>query len=79
MFFQQQPPAVIKYFAITLLIKFHSSHILLAFMSYYFLLLSKLKNNWQRRDCDRHGLGPKPTRVILSCPWDLLVGLGEQF
>ena len=76
--FLQQPPAVIKYFAITLSIKFHSSHILLAFTSYSFLLLSKLKYNWQRRDCDRHGLGSKPTRVILSCPWDLLGGLGEQ-
>ena len=22
------------------------------------------------RDCDRHGLGSKPTREILLCPWD---------
>ena len=23
--------------------------------------------NW---DCDRHGLGPKPTCTILLCPWE---------
>ena len=22
------------------------------------------------RDCDRHGLGSKPTRAILLCPWE---------
>ena len=22
------------------------------------------------RDCDRHGFGSKPTRVILLCPWE---------
>ena len=24
----------------------------------------------ERRDCDRHGLGSKPTRTILLCPWE---------
>ena len=24
----------------------------------------------ERRDCDRHGLGSKPTRAILLCPWE---------
>ena len=24
----------------------------------------------QRRDCDRYGLGSKPTRAILLCPWE---------
>ena len=25
---------------------------------------------WLKRlDCDRHGLGSKPTRAILLCPW----------
>ena len=23
----------------------------------------------EHRDCDRHGLGLKPTRAILLCPW----------
>ena len=23
----------------------------------------------ERRDCDRHGFGSKPTRAILLCPW----------
>ena len=38
------------------------------------------------RDCDRHGLGLKPTRIILLCPWKrhltalfLLIGLEKQF
>ena len=40
----------------------------------------------ERRDCDRHGLGSKPTRAIPLCPWErhltavfLLGGLGKQF
>ena len=24
----------------------------------------------KRRYCDRHGLGSKPTRAILFCPWE---------
>ena len=24
----------------------------------------------KRRNCDRHGLGSKPTRAILLCPWE---------
>ena len=24
----------------------------------------------ERRDCDRHGVGSKPTRAILLCPWE---------
>ena len=24
----------------------------------------------KRRDCDRHGLGSKPTRATLLCPWE---------
>ena len=37
----------------------------------------------ERRNCDRLGLGSKPTRAILLCPWERhfpLVGdLGKQF
>ena len=46
-------------------------------------LVGRLK----RRDCDRHGLGLKPTRVIRLCPWERHVlqlfplpgGFGKQF
>ena len=37
-------------------------------------------------DCDRHGLGSKPTRIILLCPWERhftavsrVGALGKQF
>ena len=40
----------------------------------------------ERRNCDQHGLGSKPTCAILLCPWErhltavsLLGGLGNQF
>ena len=37
----------------------------------------------ERRECDRHCLGSKPTRAILLCPWErhfpLLGGFGKQF
>ena len=40
----------------------------------------------QHRGCDRHGLGSKPTRAFLLCPWErhftalsLFGSLGKQF
>ena len=37
----------------------------------------------KRRTRDQHGLGSKPTRAILLCPWEkhftLLGGPGKQF
>ena len=34
----------------------------------------------ERRDCDGHGLGAKPTRAILLCPWERhLTGLSPTW
>ena len=36
---------------------------------YSHLLVRLLQYQLERRNCDRHGLGSKPTRAILLCPW----------
>ena len=48
-------------------------------MNSYYLTLCEISteiafigsvDEWlKRRDCDEHGLGSKPTRAILLCPW----------
>ena len=47
------------------------------------LIAGNLVEWLKRRDCDRHDLSSKPTRVILFCFWKrhfpLIGGLGKQF
>ena len=49
-------------------------------------LIDRVVECLERRDCDRHRLGSKPTHVIFFCFWErhftalsLLGGLGKQF
>ena len=34
------------------------------------MILSIAWSSVKRRDCDRHGLGSKPTSAVLLCPWE---------
>ena len=36
----------------------------------FFVTVDRVVKWLESSDCDRHGLGSKPTRAILLCPWE---------